>query len=104
MYPKTRRFNLPKSVDEVAELLISDLLVSDMAAMTHISDSDFNNLYQAVANYIIDEFQVWTGNEALLQSCLRSAPEGETFFDPAMVILRRVREKLTDTPGLVIIT
>jgi len=104
MFERAKKRLLPRTVDEVAELLIADLMTSDVQALAKIDEDGFNRLYQDVAAYILDEFQIWTGNPELLHSCLQQAEEGGPGFDPARLILKRVRDKLAASEGVVIIT
>lgn len=104
MYEKAKKRHLPKTVDEVADLLIGDLMTGDVEALSRIDDADFNRLYQDVAAYILDEFQIWTANPELLQSCFEQAQDNDGPIDPAMIILNRVRQKLATSEGVVIIT
>ena len=105
MYEKSHNHNLPQTVDEVADLLISDLPPREMNTLSDMSENEFFRLYNSVANYVLDEFKIWTGNDELLASCLNQVT-GETRSseaDPAMIILRRVWQKLNDFPEIVII-
>lgn len=104
MYEKPNMQNLPQTVDEVADLLISDLPPQEMATLSGLTENDFFRLYDSVAKYVLDEFKVWTGNEDLLESCLDQVSEDNQTTDPAMIILRRVWQKLHDFPEILIIT
>jgi len=104
MYERVKKRLLPKTVDEVADLLIGDLMAGDAQVLSRIDDAGFNRLYQDVAAYIIDEFQIWTANPELLHSCFEQARDNVAAFDPALIILNRVRQKLTSSEGVVIIT
>lgn len=95
---------LPRSVDEVADLLISDLPPQEMATFSDMTENDFVHLYDSVANYVLDEFKVWTGNDALLESCLDQVSGANQTTDPAMIILRSVWQKLHAFPEILIIT
>lgn len=104
MYEKPNRPTLPRTVDEVADLLIADLPPREMATLSSMDENDFLRLYESVAQYVLDEFKIWTGNDDLLASCLSSDPTEDNATDPAMVILRRVWQKLSDFPEILIIT
>jgi hypothetical protein len=104
MYEKPRMPSLPSTVDEVANLLISDLPPNEMATLSSMDENEFLRLYDTVAQYVLDEFRVWTGNDDLLASCLAKVSKGESATDPAMIILRRVWQKLNDFPEILIIT
>jgi hypothetical protein len=104
MYEKPNMHNLPRTVDEVADLLISDLPPQEMSTLSSMTENDFVRLYDSVANYVLDEFKVWTGNDDLLESCLDQVSLEDKATDPAMIILRRVWQKLNDFPEILIIT
>lgn len=104
MYEKPNMHNLPRTVDEVADLLITDLPPQEMATLSGMTENDFIRLYDSVANYVLDEFKVWTGNDDLLESCLDQVSVEDKATDPAMIILRRVWQKLNDFPEILIIT
>ncbi len=106
MFERPNMRDLPRTVDEVADLLIGDLPVREMLTLSHLNRDEFVELYESVASYILEEFKIWTGNQALLESCmerLAGAPAGRRPADPALVILRRVWEKLRETDDIVII-
>jgi hypothetical protein len=104
MYEKSNMPGLPQTVDEVADLLISDLPPTQMATLSKMDENDFLRLYNSVAQYVLDEFRIWTGNDDLLKSCLDKVSDNNEATDPAMIILRRVWQKLNTFPEIVIIT
>lgn len=104
MYEKSNMPSLPQTVDEVADLLISDLPPNEMAKLSRMDKNDFLSFYDSVAQYVLDEFQVWTGNDGLLESCLAKVSDSDDATDPAMIILIRVWQKLNDFPEILIIT
>jgi hypothetical protein len=104
MYEKPNMQKLPRTVDEVADLLISDLPPQHMATLSGLSENEFVRLYDSVANYVLDEFKVWTGNDDLLESCMNQVDDANQTTDPAMIILRRVWQKLNDFPEILIVT
>jgi hypothetical protein len=106
MFERSRKYDLPRTVDEVADLLIADLPAREMITLSHLNREEFVALYESVASYILDEFKIWTGNQPLLDSCLERIFDGDGsggFSDPALVILRRVWEKLQDAEDIVIV-
>jgi hypothetical protein len=104
MYEKPFKPDLPRSVDEVADLLIADLPPNEMVTLSSMDEREFLRLYDSVAQYVLDEFKIWTGNADLLESCMASVSEVGQDTDPAMIILRRVWQKLNDLPEILIIT
>ena len=104
MYEKPNLPSLPQTVDEVADLLIADLPPKEMVTLSNMGEFEFLRLYNSVAQYVLDEFKVWTGNDELLQSCLDKVSNSDDDTDPAMIILRRVWQKLSDFPEILIVT
>jgi hypothetical protein len=95
---------LPQTIDQAADLIISDLLADHVEAMANLSDEEFESLYQGVAPYLIDEFRLWSGNNNLLAACLEACNANGESPDPARIILKRVVERIGDTEGIIIIT
>jgi hypothetical protein len=91
----------PQTVEEAAQLLLSDLLTQHLQVLSQMSKNEFEALCDSVTPYLIDEFRLWQGNDALLNSCLSHDTE-ET--DPARIILNKVKEILCDFHGFLVIT
>lgn len=102
MFTKKPRYRLPNSVDEAAELLISDMLIQHLQALSQMTDGDFELLCEKVTPFLIEEFRLWQGNDELLGSCCEQI-DGDV-HDPARIILNRVKQKLQNFHGIVIIT
>lgn len=92
---------IPRTVDEAAQLLLSDLLIQHLQILSQLSNGEFEELCDHVTPYLIEEFQLWQGNVALLNSCLNH-DTGED--DPARIILNKVKDILCDFNGLLVIT
>jgi len=101
MFEKKKRYTIPKTLDQAADLLISDLPPDYRELFSKMDDADFDLLYETVGGFILDDFKLWLGNEDLLRSCYRGG--GKNNDDPAKIILNRVREKLQEETGIVII-
>lgn len=93
---------IPKTVNEAAELLLSDLLMQHLHTLSNMTDEDFNMLCDKVAPFLIEEFKLWEGNTELLDSCFSRTDIDET--DPARIILTRVKQILQDFSGFLVIT
>jgi hypothetical protein len=70
-------------------------------ALAHMSDEEFNTLCDHVAPFLLDEFEIWQGNDALLESCFRNGDSDSV--DPAQVILKRVKQLLSEFNGYLVI-
>jgi hypothetical protein len=102
MIEKKAKNRKPRSVNEAAELLISDLLIQHLQSLSCLSEKEFNLLCDQVTPYLNEEFQIWQGNDDLLESCYRNG--SENFDNPARVILTRVKELLSNFNGFLVIT
>ncbi len=101
MIEKKERYRKPNTVNEAAELLLSDLLIQHLQALSRMNEKEFNSLCDHVTPYLLEEFQVWQGNDALLSSCYEQC---DTVQDPARIILNRVKEMLKNFSGFLVIT
>lgn len=101
---KKERYERPRSCDELVDLLMSDLMIEHLAILAHMTEDEFERFYDEVAGHIIEEFDLWTGNDALLHSCLFSESDDDEEPDPARVILKKMREQVREENGVIIIT
>jgi hypothetical protein len=104
MYEKQSAHMLPRTLDDVVDLLIGDLRADERQTLSNLSEMEFNCLYASVAKTIINEFKLWDGNEDLTLACVQASDDVGTSSDPAMTILQKVRQALQADPGIVIIT
>ena len=101
MFEKQTKKQTPSTVDEAAQLLLSDLMIQHLQALSEMTEGDFDMLCEYVTPYLIEEFKLWQGNDALLASCFNCNQEEA---DPARIIMNRVKDMLSDLNGLLIIT
>ena len=85
-------YDLPKTVDEAANLLISDLSTQQMTMMSQLNDQEFDKLCDILLPYIQDDFRIWSGNDRLLMSCFEGNKSTST--DPMRIIMERMRQLL----------
>ena len=104
MMSKKIRYETPRNCDELVDLLMSDLMSDHLDILAQMTDAEFEKFYDAVGGCIIEEFNLWTGNERLLYSCLFSGSFDHHEVDPAWVILKKMRDRVRQDTGLVIIT
>ena len=102
MQAKKERYRKPRTVNEAAEQLLSDLLVQHLQTLSRMSENEFNKLCDHVTPYLNEEFQIWQGNSELLDSCYRQSKAVNE--DPARIILNRVKDMLTNFNGFLVIT
>ena len=104
MYDRKRWHGIPTTIDEAAELLISDLSANHQEVLSKLDDEDFDQFYESVAKFVLDDFDLWSGNDALLRSCYRTDRNVDSEAGPVKILLNRVREMLQETSRIVIIT
>jgi hypothetical protein len=104
MFKKNPKNQIPTTVDEAAEVLIGDLLTYHLDNLTTLNEKELDKLHEAIRTYIADEFKLWSGNDQLLSSCLKEAGSENDNFDPSTIILKKIKSKLMDTYGIIIIT
>lgn len=102
MIKKKEPSRKPRTVNEAAELLLSDLLIQHLRTLSCMTEKEFNLLCDQVTPYLNEEFQIWQGNDDLLESCYRNS--SEDFDNPARVILDRVKDLLNNFSGFLVIT
>jgi hypothetical protein len=91
----------PRTVEEAAQLLLSDLLIQHLQTLSQLTKGEFEELCDRVTPYLIEEFGLWQGNDALLNSCLNHDSEED---DPARIILNKVKDIVCDFNGFLVIT
>ena len=93
--PVDKPKGLPATIDEVVALILEDLPLRDRTLMSRMEASDLWQINNAMGNYILQEFRIWSGNQNLLRACIEAsqADEGGT-FGPSMVIIRHIWERL----------
>ncbi|MFO7687456.1 MAG: hypothetical protein R6V60_15340 [Desulfobacterales bacterium] len=104
MFVRKPHHRMPKTLDDAAEKVISDLPGEHQEMLSGMTDDQFQRFYESVAKFILDDFNLWLGNQELLRSCYSIHNRDNASSDPARIILDRVREKLQETAGIVIIT
>ncbi len=104
MIQKPENNRTPSTVNEAAEMLLSDLLIQHLHALSRMSEQEFELLCDHVTPYLIDEFKIWQGNDDLLASCYKQTETETECSDPARIILNRVKEILNNFSGFLVIT
>ena len=92
MFNRATSYDLPETMDEAANLLISDLSTQQMEMMRRMNNEAFDMLCDVLLPYIQDDFCIWSGNDRLLMSCFKG--DHSTSSDPMRIIMERVRQLL----------
>jgi len=86
---------LPKSVDDAVDILLSDLSLNNEIHMTAMKEDDLTDLHFSLGHHIRSSFGLWTGNDALMESCRLVSGNRELHVDDAsMVIVRELWKKV----------
>lgn len=101
MIDRFKRFDMPQTVDQAVDVLLSDLTTQQMFDMSRMADNEFDQLCKTLVPYLQHDFRLWDGNDALLMDALNSVknPAGA---DPMRIIMNHLRERLTEDIGVVI--
>ena len=86
---------LPKSVEEAVNHLLSDLSLNNEIQLSVLQEDDLANLHFSFGHHIRNSFGLWTGNDALLESCrLVSGNQDLHVDDASMVIVKALWERV----------
>jgi hypothetical protein len=87
--------NLPQSVAEAVEILHANMSLNEEFVLASMDEVDLTDLHLSLGHDIRDDFGLWTGNEALHESCRVIAGKQDLHVDDAsMVIVRALWEKV----------
>jgi hypothetical protein len=86
----------PLTVAEAVELLHANMCLNEEEFMlAYMDEVDLMDLHLSLGHDIRDEFGLWTGNEALMESCRSESGNPDLHIDDAsMVIVRALWEKV----------
>ena len=94
---KSEITDLPKTVDEAADFLISKLSLKDKATITKMSEDDLSNLQFSLGLYIRNRL-LYPRNDKLLESCREISRDKYLHWDQAAsIIIRELWKKLRET-------
>jgi hypothetical protein len=101
---KEEPYTLPKTVNEAVERLISELMLKDKTRIANMAEVELGALNTVLGQYIRNKFKLWTGNEALIDSCRFLAGENELHPDSAsQLIIDKLWKRLRETHKLRVI-
>jgi len=93
---------VPRSVEEVVELLYNDLTLRDRVVMARLTEHELDSsVYLALAKTIRKEFGLHSDNDSLLESCRRFMGTAyDRYEDPAMIIVKELWKKVRNSHHL----
>jgi hypothetical protein len=87
--------NLPQSVEAAVDVLHANMSLNEEFMLAYMDEVDLTDLHLSLGHDIRDEFGLWAGNEALLESCRSESGNPHLHIDDAsMVIVRELWEKV----------
>ena len=91
----------PQTVDTAVDRLLSELPLKDKTTMANMTETELVNLEVTLGKYIMNQFGLWSGNRALIQSC-RTFSENDfnNEEEAAKVIIQALWQRLQNTHKL----
>jgi threonine synthase len=85
----------PKTVAEAIEILHASMSLNEEFTLAYMDEVDLFDLHLSLGHDIRDDFGLWAGNEALLESCRVMADKQDLHIDDAsMVIIKALWKKV----------
>ena len=92
----------PKTIDEATERLLSEISLDLVLLLAATADDELSYLHLSLGTYIRNEFGLWAGNEALLNSCQSVADKESIDADEAAtIILKALRNLILERDEIV---
>ena len=92
---------IPHTVEEAVDILIDKMQLKDKTKIAKMKEDDVIILHLTLGNYIRNKFGLWSGNEALMESCKEMIGKNKVHGGEASsVIIRMLWRKLCDTHAL----
>ena len=87
--------NLPQTVEEAVNHLLADMSLNNEIHLATMKEDDLTDLHFSLGNYIRNISGLWTGNEALMESCrIVSRNQNLHVDDASMVIVTELWKKV----------
>jgi hypothetical protein len=87
--------DLPQTIDEAVDRLHADISLNDEIMLAAMTEGDLTDFHFSLGHHIRNEFGLWSGNDAILESCRILSGDGNLHVDDAsMVIVRALWEKV----------
>ena len=97
MFPKPLTIELPTTIEDAVDILLSDLPLLDRTRLSAMTSDELDLVNHLVGRQIAQDFRLYSGNDVLLSSCLSACSQSGAPADPAMVIIHAMWQKLQET-------
>ena len=92
---------VPETVNQAVERLVANISLRDKTTIANMVAEELSSLEPTIGRYILDQFGLWLGNEALFESCRSSVDHNvRTEEDAASIIIEALWDKLRKTHKL----
>jgi len=79
----------PKTVAEAVEILHANMSLNEECMLAYMDEVDLYDLHLSLGHDIRDDFGLWAGNEALMESCRVMADKQDLHIDDASMVIVR---------------
>ncbi|MFA6999990.1 MAG: DUF6794 domain-containing protein [Candidatus Paceibacterota bacterium] len=87
----------PQSVEEAVDILHANMGLNDEILLATMLEENLVDVHFALGYHIRHEFGLWTGNDALLESCrIISGDKNLHVDDASMLIVKALWEKVKE--------
>lgn len=77
----------PRTVDEAVERLHANISLNDEILLATMTEDDITDFHFSLGYHIRNEFGLWSGNDALIESCRIIAGREDLHVDDASCII-----------------
>jgi hypothetical protein len=77
----------PLTVDEAVDRLHASISLNDEILLAAITEDDLTDFHFSLVHYIRNEFGLWSGNDALLESCRIITGKQDLHVDDASSVI-----------------
>jgi hypothetical protein len=77
----------PRTVDEAVERLLANISLNDEILLATMTEDDLTDFHFSLGHRIRNEFGLWSGNDALLESCRIMAGREDLHVDDASCVI-----------------
>jgi len=95
---------MPDTVDQAVDILISEMKLREKTTIANMHEAELIYIHLTLGNYIRNKFGLYSGNDALMQSCRDVLRKNKIQEDEASyIIIRELWRKLHGTHSLRIV-
>jgi hypothetical protein len=96
--------NLPKTVDEAVNRLVSEIPLKDRVTIANMTEGELDSLDSTLGRYIGNAYGLWGENKELVESCRLLSGNDDLHEDEAYsVIINELWQKLRNTHTLKVV-